>query len=274
MAADRSVADVLQDILRNVQDILRSEVRLAKAEIRQEATQAATAAVWMTIGVVGLLSAWMFLLWTAVYVLATVLPMWAATLVIAVAMAVCRGHGDQCRATQVHANQANAGADDRVAPGESRMDEAAHKIEAQIDRTRERLGSNLRELEDRIDAGYRLARAVPRATSLVPRRGDCRRCAPGGGPPPDGFAASLRLFQRGPSRDPSRATGSTAREQALELWNNIKGALIGVAARGSPHTSRSWCRDSTNTISALHRDMTCRAPHNHRCNASEGYQHG
>ena len=32
------------------------------------------------------------------------------------------------------------------------MDEAAHKIEAQIDRTRERLGSNLRELEHRIDA--------------------------------------------------------------------------------------------------------------------------
>ena len=91
MATDRSVADVLQDILHNVQDILRSEVRLAKAEIRQEATQAATAALWMTIGVVGLLSAWMFLLWTAVYALTTVLPLWAATLVIAVAVACAGG---------------------------------------------------------------------------------------------------------------------------------------------------------------------------------------
>ena len=91
MATDRSVADVLQDILRNVQDILRSEVRLAKAEIRQEATQAATAALWMTIGVVGLLSAWMFLLWTAVYALSTVLPLWAATLVVAVAVACVGG---------------------------------------------------------------------------------------------------------------------------------------------------------------------------------------
>jgi Putative Actinobacterial Holin-X, holin superfamily III len=91
VAADRSVVDVLQDILRNVQDILRSEIRLAKAEIRQEATQAGTAALWMTIGVVGLLSAWMFLLWTAVYALATVLPIWAATLVIAVAMAGAGG---------------------------------------------------------------------------------------------------------------------------------------------------------------------------------------
>ena len=91
MAADRSVADVLQDILRNVQDILRSEIRLATAEIRQEATQAATAALWMAIGAVGLLSAWMFMLWTAVYALATVLPIWAATLVIAVAMAGAGG---------------------------------------------------------------------------------------------------------------------------------------------------------------------------------------
>jgi hypothetical protein len=86
MAADRSVADVLQDILRNVQDMLRSEVRLAKAEIRHEATQAAAAALWLTIGFVGLLSAWMLLLWTAVYALAMALPIWAATLVIAVAM--------------------------------------------------------------------------------------------------------------------------------------------------------------------------------------------
>ena len=43
MAADRSVTDVLQNILRNVQDILRSEIRLANAETRQEATQAGAA---------------------------------------------------------------------------------------------------------------------------------------------------------------------------------------------------------------------------------------
>jgi hypothetical protein len=91
VAADRSVTDVLQDVLRNVQDILRSEVRLAKAEIRQEATEAAAAARWLTIGVVGLLSAWMFFLWTAAYALATVLPIWAATLAIAVAMAGAGG---------------------------------------------------------------------------------------------------------------------------------------------------------------------------------------
>jgi hypothetical protein len=32
------------------------------------------------------------------------------------------------------------------------MDETANQIEAHIDQTRERLGSNLRELEDRVEA--------------------------------------------------------------------------------------------------------------------------
>ena len=84
---ERSVSDVLQDILRDVQEILRSEVRLAKAEIRQEATRAAASALWVAVGVVGVVSAWIFLLWTAAYALATILPMWAATLAVTVAMA-------------------------------------------------------------------------------------------------------------------------------------------------------------------------------------------
>jgi hypothetical protein len=106
------------------------------------------------------------------------------------------------------------------------MDETAHEIEAHINRTRERLGSNLRELENKVDAaidwrehfrekphlflgaavigGAILATAL-RTTS--PRRG---RADPG-----------VRRFTRG---------GSSAQAQALELWNNVKGALIGVTA--------------------------------------------
>lgn len=86
LQGDRSVSDVLHDILRNVQDIFRSEVRLAKAEIRHDATQAGSAALWLAIGLVVLLSAWMFLLWTAVYALSMIVPIWAATLIVAVAM--------------------------------------------------------------------------------------------------------------------------------------------------------------------------------------------
>jgi hypothetical protein len=88
---DRSISDVVRDILANVQDIFRSEVRLAKAEIRQEATRAASSAVWVIAGLVGALSAWMFLLWTIAYGLATIMPLWAATLVMTVAMGVTGG---------------------------------------------------------------------------------------------------------------------------------------------------------------------------------------
>ena len=109
------------------------------------------------------------------------------------------------------------------------MDEAADKIEAQIDRTRDRLGSNLRELEDRIDAAtdwreqFRARPHVFLGGAIV-----------GGAL----LAAVLRpkssrhVFDS--SNEPHFASvsrnGVDSREQALELWNNIKGALIGVAA--------------------------------------------
>jgi apolipoprotein N-acyltransferase len=87
VAEDRTFSAVLQDILRNLQEIIRSEVRLAKVEIRDEAVQAGSSALWITAGAVGALCSWMLLSWTAVYALAMVMSMWAATLVVAVALA-------------------------------------------------------------------------------------------------------------------------------------------------------------------------------------------
>ena len=87
MTGDRSISEVLQDILRNLQELLQSEIRLAKAEIREEATRAASSVLWVTAGIAGVLSAWMFLLWTAAYALSTVMSMWLATLVVAVVVA-------------------------------------------------------------------------------------------------------------------------------------------------------------------------------------------
>jgi uncharacterized membrane protein YqjE len=84
---ERSVSDVLQDILRNLQEMVRSEVRLAKVEIRDELRRAVSSSIWIAAGVVGALSAWIFLLWTVAYSLATRMSMWAATLVVAVVMA-------------------------------------------------------------------------------------------------------------------------------------------------------------------------------------------
>ena len=87
MYGDRSLSDVLQDILRNVQEMVRSEVRLAKVEIRDEARRAVSSGIWLAAGVVGALSAWIFLLWTVATLLATRMSMWAATLAVAVVMA-------------------------------------------------------------------------------------------------------------------------------------------------------------------------------------------
>jgi hypothetical protein len=82
MTTDRKVSDVLQDIVKNVQDIVRSEVRLAKAELRQEASETARSGLWLATGVVLALSAWTLLVWSGVYALASVVPLWAAALAV------------------------------------------------------------------------------------------------------------------------------------------------------------------------------------------------
>ena len=86
MADERSVSDVVQDILRNLQEMVRSEIRLAKVEIRGEVKQAVSSGVWIAAGGVAATSAWIFLLWTLAYALATRMSMWAATLLVAVVM--------------------------------------------------------------------------------------------------------------------------------------------------------------------------------------------
>ena len=109
------------------------------------------------------------------------------------------------------------------------MDEAAHRIEAHIDRTRERLGSHLRELENKVDAatdwraqfrarphmflGATIAGGALLAAVLLPK--SSRQV----------FDSSTEAHLGSVSRN-----GVSAQEQALELWNNVKGALIGVAA--------------------------------------------
>lgn len=86
MAEERSVSDVLQDIVRNLQDIVRSEIHLAKVEIREEVRRVVSSSAWIAAGIVGTVSAWIFLLWTLAYALASRMPMWVATLVVAVVM--------------------------------------------------------------------------------------------------------------------------------------------------------------------------------------------
>jgi hypothetical protein len=82
MNGDRAFSDILQELFGNLQGLVRSEVRLAKAEIREDASHAISAGVWLGLGALTGIASGTFLLWTAVFALATRMPMWGATLVV------------------------------------------------------------------------------------------------------------------------------------------------------------------------------------------------
>ena len=88
MPEERSMSDILQDILTHLQGMVRYEARLAKAEIREELSRALSSGIRIVAGVLVALSAWLFLLWAAASALSTAMPAWAAALVVAMVTAV------------------------------------------------------------------------------------------------------------------------------------------------------------------------------------------
>jgi uncharacterized membrane protein YqjE len=80
----RSVGEVLQNIVGNVEEIIRSEIRLAKTEAKEEALKAARAGAMLgagaLLGLYGL--ALVFVLFIALLI--QVMPFWAASLIVAV----------------------------------------------------------------------------------------------------------------------------------------------------------------------------------------------
>ena len=106
------------------------------------------------------------------------------------------------------------------------MDETAYQIEEHIDRTRERLGSNLRELEDKVEAATDWREHFRERPNLF-----LGAAFVGGAL----VAATLRSGPPGRHRADDQvrhAAGSdgSARAQASALWNNVQAALIGVAS--------------------------------------------
>lgn len=87
-AIDRSVSEVLRDIVGNVQTIVRSEVRLAKTEIREEASKARLAVVLIGGGAVTAIFAALFLLLAGVFALILFVPAWAAALIVGATLAI------------------------------------------------------------------------------------------------------------------------------------------------------------------------------------------
>lgn len=87
----RSITEVLQDILRSLQDIVRAEFRLAKVELSHEAMELARTSAWLAAGAVLAILALGFALWSAVYGLALVMPLWGATLTVTLVLVGASG---------------------------------------------------------------------------------------------------------------------------------------------------------------------------------------
>jgi hypothetical protein len=85
---ERSIAVVLQDILRNIQEIVRAEVRLAKMEVNEELTKTRTASLLIAVGAVSGIFSILFILLTVEYALSLVIPAWLATLCVAAGIGI------------------------------------------------------------------------------------------------------------------------------------------------------------------------------------------
>ena len=84
----RSVPEVLQDIVGNLQEIIRSEFRLAKTEVKEEASRAAKPVAAFGAGLVLGFYGIGFLLLASVYGLSMVMAGWLAALIVGAILAV------------------------------------------------------------------------------------------------------------------------------------------------------------------------------------------
>jgi uncharacterized membrane protein YqjE len=88
---ERSMADVLKDIIGNVQEIVRGEVRLAKTEAKAEAAKAFTSARLIFVGATLALFGTGYVLLAIVYALSLAIPAWAAAACVGIVLAVVAG---------------------------------------------------------------------------------------------------------------------------------------------------------------------------------------
>jgi uncharacterized membrane protein YqjE len=81
--SQRSVSEVLQDMVANLEEIICSEFRLATTEIKEEAARTVKRVPMYGAGIVFAIYALGFLLLASVYALTIVLATWLAALVVA-----------------------------------------------------------------------------------------------------------------------------------------------------------------------------------------------
>jgi uncharacterized membrane protein YqjE len=88
ISRDRSMAEILKDIISNVQEMVRGEVRLAKQEARAEAAKAWNSARMLIVGWTLALFAMGYVLLGIVYALALAIPAWAAAGSVGIVVAI------------------------------------------------------------------------------------------------------------------------------------------------------------------------------------------
>ncbi len=88
---ERSVADVVKDIVTNIQEIVRTEVRLARAEIREKISATARAGAVLAVGAVVVFYALAFLLVSIYNLLSLAMPFWGAALVMFIGLGIISG---------------------------------------------------------------------------------------------------------------------------------------------------------------------------------------
>jgi uncharacterized membrane protein YqjE len=88
ISRDRSMAEILKDIIGNVQEIVRGEVRLAKQEVKAETSKAWNSARMLMVGWILALFAAGYVLLGVVYALALAIPAWAAAGAVGIALAI------------------------------------------------------------------------------------------------------------------------------------------------------------------------------------------
>jgi hypothetical protein len=84
----RSVAEVLTDVLYHLQEILRSEIRLVYVQARAELRTFGSAGALIVAGVLGGFLSAFFLLFAIVAALSLVIKLWVAALLVAIVLAV------------------------------------------------------------------------------------------------------------------------------------------------------------------------------------------
>jgi uncharacterized membrane protein YqjE len=77
---ERSMGDIMRDIMAHAQEIIRSEIKLARVETKEEAKKLMQAGVVGAAGGVLALLGLLFLCLTGMFALAIVMPMWGAAL--------------------------------------------------------------------------------------------------------------------------------------------------------------------------------------------------